>query len=205
MKVKICGIKDVETARYAIERGADAVGFVFAKSKRKVTSEEARMLVDSLPVHVLKVGVFVNEALEVVQEIIAQTGINVVQLHGDESPQYCRQLAVPVIKAFSIESREDLQKIHEFDCDYALLDSPKGKYRGGNGIKFDWSLLSQFDRRGKKIILAGGLDPNNVDDAIKEVLPYMVDVSSGVETDGKKDFAKIETFLSKAKNREEVK
>ncbi|MGG0716936.1 phosphoribosylanthranilate isomerase [Robertmurraya massiliosenegalensis] len=205
MKVKICGIKDVETVRYAIEQGADAVGFVFAESKRKITSEEAGELIDSLPANVLKVGVFVNEALEVVQEIIAQTGINVVQLHGDESPEYCRQLTVPVIKAFSIESKEDLEQIHQFDCDYALLDSPKGKYRGGNGVKFDWSLLSQFDRRGKKIILAGGLNPNNVEDAIKEVMPYMVDVSSGVETDGKKDFAKIQTFLRKAKNREEVK
>lgn len=204
MKVKICGIKDVQTGQYAVEQGADALGFVFAESKRKVSPNEARKIIKEMSTEVFKVGVFVNEEFDKVQEIIAQTGLNAVQLHGDESPEYCRNFAIPVIKAFSIESRADIKKIAEYDCEYVLLDSPKGKYRGGNGIKFDWSLLENFEVRGKKMILAGGLNPENVTEAIRKGNPYMVDVSSGVETDGKKDFVKIRSFLEQAKHREEI-
>lgn len=199
MKVKICGIKDVETALTAVESGADALGFVFAESKRKITSEQAREIIKELPDELLKVGVFVNEDPDVIRKIVDEAGINVIQLHGDETPEYCAQFSVPVIKALSIESHDDLNQMGLYSCDYYLLDSPKGKYRGGNGVTFDWNLLNGEKLDGKKIILAGGLSIENVEQAIEVGAPYMVDVSSGVETDGKKDVNKIRKFINQAK------
>ncbi|MEH7391250.1 phosphoribosylanthranilate isomerase [Bacillus sp. JJ1503] len=201
MKVKICGIMDVETALKAIESGADALGFVFADSKRKINSDQAREIIKVIPDEVLKVGVFVNEDPDVIRKIVNEAGINVIQLHGDESPEYCSQFSVPVIKALSIESQEDLNQISQFSCDYYLLDSPKGKYRGGNGVTFDWNVLTGENLDGKKVILAGGLSIDNVEQAIEITAPYMVDVSSGVETDGKKDVNKIKIFINQAKKR----
>lgn len=201
MKVKICGIKDVETALTAVESGADALGFVFAESKRKITSEQAREIIKELPDELLKVGVFVNEDPDVIRKIVDEAGINVIQLHGDETPEYCAQFSVPVIKALSIESHDDLNQMGQYSCDYYLLDSPKGKYRGGNGVTFDWNLLNGGKLDGKKIILAGGLSIENVEQAIEVGAPYMVDVSSGVETDGKKDVNKIKKFIDQAKKR----
>ena len=200
MKVKICGISDAETAKMAVESGADALGFVFAESKRKITAVEAREIIKHLPNDILKVGVFVNEQAEVIQSIINETGINVIQLHGDETPEFCQTFTVPVIKALSIGTREDLNQLHHYTCDYFLFDSPKGKYRGGNGVAFDWSLLTDQQIGEKKIILAGGLTINNVAQAIETVNPFMVDVSSGVETEGKKDLAKIKIFIKTAKS-----
>ncbi|MEH7346656.1 phosphoribosylanthranilate isomerase [Bacillus sp. JJ1532] len=201
MKVKICGIMDVETALKAIESGADALGFVFADSKRKINSDQARKIIKVIPDEILKVGVFVNEDPDVIRKIVNEAGINVIQLHGDESPEYCSQYSVPVIKALSIESQEDLNQISQFSCDYYLLDSPKGKYRGGNGVTFDWNVLTGENLDGKKVILAGGLSIDNVEQAIEITAPYMVDVSSGVETDGKKDVNKIKIFINQAKKR----
>ncbi|MEH7125711.1 phosphoribosylanthranilate isomerase [Bacillus sp. JJ1773] len=201
MKVKICGIMDVETALKAIESGADALGFVFADSKRQINSDQARKIIKVIPDEILKVGVFVNEDPDVIRKIVNEAGINVIQLHGDESPEYCSQFSVPVIKALSIESQEDLNQISQFSCDYYLLDSPKGKYRGGNGVTFDWNVLTGENLDGKKVILAGGLSIDNVEQAIEITAPYMVDVSSGVETDGKKDVNKIKKFIDHAKKR----
>jgi phosphoribosylanthranilate isomerase len=148
------------------------------------------------------VGVFVNEQASVIQQIVDETGINVVQLHGDETPEFCKQFSVPVIKALSVESKEDLEQLNKFSCDFYLLDSPKGKYRGGNGIAFDWNILPQEQLANKKVILAGGLSVENVEEAIEITAPFMVDVSSGVETDGKKDVNKIMKFIDAAKKRE---
>ena len=200
MKVKICGITDADTAKHAIKQGADALGFVFAESKRKVTLEKAKEIIDALPPHILKVGVFVNEDVETIRRIVEYAGLSVVQLHGDEDPEMCKAFTVPVIKALSIATRADLDKMKEYHRDYVLLDSPKGKYRGGNGVKFDWSLLSDFQTNGKKVILAGGLNEDNVEEAIGVAKPYMVDVSSGVETEGKKDLFKINRFIAKVKS-----
>ena len=115
-----------------------------------------------------KVGVFVNPSKEMIDEIVETTGIDIVQLHGNETPEFCRSVPYPVIKAFSIESEEDLEKLHDYSCEYVLLDGPKGKYYGGNGISFDWSMLSAFDFKDKKVILAGGLNPENVKAAIEK-------------------------------------
>ncbi|WP_264738159.1 phosphoribosylanthranilate isomerase [Cytobacillus firmus] len=207
MKVKICGIRDIGTALSAIESGADALGFVFAESKRKINPMAAGEIIRELPREVLKVGVFVNETKETIEEIASVSGINVIQLHGDETPEFCSSFSFPVIKALSIGSPDDLSQLDEYSCEYILLDSPKGKYRGGNGVSFDWSILNENSTKDKKIILAGGLNPENVGEGIKAANPYMVDVSSGVETEGKKDLEKIKRFIdiTKLVEREEVK
>lgn len=206
MKVKICGIRDISTALFAIENGADALGFVFAESKRKINPEAAGEIIRELPGEVLKVGVFVNETKATIEEIANVSGINVIQLHGDETPEFCSSFSLPVIKALSVGSPDDLSQLDGFSCEYILLDSPKGKYRGGNGVSFDWSILNK-PLQDKKMILAGGLNPENVGEGIKAANPYMVDVSSGVETEGKKDPEKIKRFIENAKcvEREEVK
>ncbi|KAB2333485.1 phosphoribosylanthranilate isomerase [Bacillus mesophilum] len=203
MKVKICGITDLNTAQAAINNGADAVGFVFAESKRQITAEQASSIIKNLPESVLKVGVFVNATREKIEAIIQQTGINVVQLHGDESPEDCLYYEVPVIKSFSIESRSNLNTLALYQCDFYLLDSPKGKYRGGNGTSFNWKITKTLNKDGKKIILAGGLNALNVAEAINIVDPYMVDVSSGVETEGVKDADKIKEFMLHANGMKE--
>lgn len=206
MKVKICGIRDISTALSAVDNGADALGFVFAESKRKINPEAAGEIIRELPGEVLKIGVFVNETKEAIEEIANVSGINVIQLHGDETPEFCSSFSLPVIKALSVGSPDDLSQLDEFSCEYILLDSPKGKYRGGNGVSFDWSIFNK-PMQDKKIILAGGLNPENVGEGIKATNPYMVDVSSGVETEGKKDPKKIKRFIDNAKRveREEVK
>lgn len=204
MKVKICGITDIETALFAAEQGADAIGFVFAESKRRISVKKAKEIIKKIPTNVLKVGVFVNESRETVQEIVNETGLTAVQFHGDEPPHYCNSFSVKVIKAFSIANTADLTLIHDYDCEYVLLDSPKGNNRGGTGNKFDWELLNGFKSGKKKVILAGGLHPENVAEAIEMTSPFMVDVSTGVETEGKKDLIKIQMFIERAKSREEV-
>jgi phosphoribosylanthranilate isomerase len=199
MKVKICGITDEAAALAAVDFGADALGFVFAESKRKIDIEKAQNIVSKLPASIMKVGVFVNESKEEIERIASQVGLSHVQVHGDETPEYCRSLTFPVIKAVSIDGLTDLESIENFPCDYLLLDGPKGNYHGGNGLSFDWDLVQNLTLTNKKIILAGGLDPENVQEAIKKANPFMVDVSSGVETDGKKDLQKIKLFINQAK------
>jgi phosphoribosylanthranilate isomerase len=199
MKVKICGITDLTTALAAIDYGADALGFVFAESSRKISVEKAKDIVAHLPKEILKVGVFVNEGKEKIEEIASSAGITHVQLHGDETPAFSESLSFPVIKAISIHDDQSLKRIEDHSCEYILLDGPKGKYRGGNGLAFDWNCISANEIKNKKLILAGGLHEENVEDAIRLIKPYMVDVSSGVETEGKKDLDKIQSFINKAK------
>lgn len=200
--MKICGLMNREAILTAVDAGTDLIGFVFARSKRRITKEEAADLAKYIPPNVKKVGVFVNEEMEVIQEIAREAGLDYVQLHGDESPDFCREIGLPVIKAFHVASPEDLDKVARYDCDYYLLDSPAGKYRGGNGEKFDWTIVKERDFLNKKILLAGGLHADNVAAAIDEVNPAGVDVSSGVETDGVKDLDKIREFILAAKKGE---
>ncbi|MDF2857872.1 MAG: N-(5-phosphoribosyl)anthranilate isomerase [Neobacillus sp.] len=199
MKVKICGIRDIETAKASVEYGADAIGLVFAESKRRISIENAKKIVSQLPKEILKVGVFVNEVKEVIEVTASQVGLTHIQLHGDETVDFCQSLSLPVIKAFSIHNKSSLQAIDKFNSEFILLDGPKGKYNGGNGLSFDWSVISSAELCGRKVILAGGLNLENVLLAIQEANPYMVDVSSGVETDGVKDLSKIKTFITMAK------
>jgi phosphoribosylanthranilate isomerase len=199
VKVKICGIKDQQTAQLAIEAGADAIGFVFAESKRKIDIAAAKEIAESLPAHILKIGVFVNETKETLEYIFEEVGLTHLQLHGDESPEFCRSLHYPVIKAVRVENEQDIESVSQYDCEYILLDSPYGKYRGGNGTAFDWNLIENKDIPREKLILAGGLTIDNVQRACDIVNPFMIDVSSGVETNGIKDVKKIEQLIKKVK------
>ncbi|GGB47594.1 phosphoribosylanthranilate isomerase [Virgibacillus dakarensis] len=202
MLVKICGITTQEAANTAVQAGADFIGFVFAPSKRRITPAKAATIAATLPSTVKKVGVFVNESLEEVKKIVEQVGLDYIQLHGDETPEYAKILDIPIIKAFSVNP-ENLAAIKTYPCDYYLLDSPKGANRGGNGTTFDWDLLAKVNLEPEKIILAGGLHPDNVQDAIAAARPAGVDVSSGVETDGQKDLAKIKQFITNVKRKDE--
>ncbi|ANE84611.1 N-(5'phosphoribosyl)anthranilate isomerase [Bacillus cereus] len=200
MKVKICGITDMETAKSACEYGADALGFVFAESKRKITPKRAKEIIQELPANVLKIGVFVNESVEVIQKIADECGLTHVQLHGDEDNYQIRRLNIPSIKSLGVTSESDMKNAQGYETDYILFDSPKEKFHGGNGKTFSWELLGHMPKElRKKTILAGGLNALNIEEAIRTVRPYMVDVSSGVETEGKKDVEKIKQFIIKAK------
>lgn len=199
MKVKICGIMDVETGMAAAHYGADAIGFVFAHSKRKISEVLAKEIVAHLPEEVLKVGVFVNETEAEMERIASFVGLTHIQLHGDEPASFCESLSLPVIKAISFQDNDYLAGYNSFPSEYLLLDGPKGKYRGGNGLAFDWSEVNPNLVKDKKLILAGGLTTDNVEKAVMSIRPHMVDVSSGVETNGIKDLAKIKAFIEKAK------
>ncbi|MGM9986725.1 MAG: phosphoribosylanthranilate isomerase [Bacillaceae bacterium] len=198
MKVKICGITDLQTATYACQDGVDALGFVFAQSKRKITPDEAKYITTNIPMNILKIGVFVNEEIETVQHIYDSCLLDYVQLHGDEDEQYVWKLKLPTIKAFSVTKEQDIERALCFPSEYVLFDSPRGKQYGGNGTLFNWDLLKKRNIT-KKIILAGGLNKGNVTEAIQVAHPYMVDVSSGVERNGQKDRHEMRQFIKKAK------
>lgn len=200
MKVKICGITNREIALYTVQMGADALGFVFAPSRRQISPEAAKHIIAELPDTVEKVGVFVNEDVRTIEEIATYCGLTMIQLHGEESNETVDLLSYPVVKAVGIGSEQDVRFAEQFHSPYLLVDSPKGQhFYGGNGETFDWSVLAGMNQQAHKLILAGGLTSENVGIAIAEVQPYMVDVSSGVETNGKKDREKIKAFLQAAK------
>ena len=201
-KVKICGLMELEHVKVAVQSGADAVGFVFAKSGRQVTVEQAKLLATVIPSGVLKIGVFVNETLEEVERIAREVPLDVIQLHGDENPEYVRRVSLPTIKALSITTLEDVKNASQFDVDYFLFDAPGVEFRGGSGHSFDWTLLAKANISNDKVILAGGLTENNINEAIHIVKPFMVDVSSGVETEQQKDGVKIRTFIRTVKEEE---
>lgn len=198
MQVKICGIQTVEAAQIAADAGADYIGFVFAPSKRKISPKKAAMIVKQIDSPVKKVGVFVNEAPENINRIAHEVGLDIIQLHGDELPSIVNQLAYPTIKAYSIDQVIGMDNI-PFPSNYLLIDSPPTIYRGGSGKIFDWQLAKELPIPSHRLILAGGLTPENVQQAIATVQPACVDVSSGVETNGEKDHEKIIQFIANAK------
>jgi len=200
--VKICGLMEREHVLSAIESGADAIGFVFADSRRQVTVNQAKALATVVPHGILKIGVFVNETREEVERIAREVPLDVVQLHGDEDPDYVRNISYPTIKALSITNEEDVQKASTYEVDYFLFDAPGEEFRGGSGNSFDWTLLQKANIPTNKVILAGGLNVNNINKAIHIVGPYMVDVSSGVETEKKKDAEKIRAFINAVREEE---
>ncbi|MDZ5711909.1 phosphoribosylanthranilate isomerase [Jeotgalibacillus haloalkalitolerans] len=196
MLVKVCGLMNREDVTAAVENGADYIGFVFAESKRRITYNHAAEISAHVPDSVQKVGVFVNPSVEEVLEAVSAVKLDMIQLHGDESPEFCSLMPKPVIKAFSISDQSDLDQMKHYQVAHILADAPGADYRGGSGHTFDWSILNNS---GTKVILAGGLTPGNVAEAIKETSPLGVDVSSGVETDGHKDHEKINAFIREAK------
>lgn len=199
MWVKICGITKLEDAVSAARFGADAVGFVFADSPRKVTPERARKIVKAMPAGPEKVGVFVNRPLDEIEEIFDYCGLDLVQLHGDEDPAYCSMLGDRAIKALRVRESTDLAEVDKYPCRAVLLDGYENAGRGADGGGFDWRMVSVFDA-GRPIIVAGGLTPDNVGKAITTARPFGVDVSSGVEAaPGIKDPVLIYRFIEKAR------
>lgn len=196
-RVKICGITNQDDALCAAETGAHALGFVFySKSPRNIKLRIAAKICQALPPFISKVGVFVNESEATIQKIVRECGLSAIQLHGDESPAFCQKFDLPVIKAFQIRSIKDMAQLSKYQVNGHLLDTYSEKMRGGTGAVFDWNLAVKAKRFGRRIILSGGLTPQNVVQAIRKVQPFAMDVSSGVEkSPGKKDPAKIKSFL----------
>ena len=196
VKVKVCGTTRLEDALQAVECGADAIGFIFyRKSPRYVTAKTAKDICSKLPPFVNRVGVFVNETAETVNRIADRCGLDAVQLHGDESPAFCRKIRHRVIKAVRVKDAGSLKGLSRYPVDGFLLDTYKEDQRGGTGEVFDWDLARRAKKYGP-IIIAGGLNPGNVKAAIQKAQPYGVDVSSGVEqSPGKKDPKKIKALL----------
>lgn len=197
--VKICGLKEPEHVQTAIDAGADLIGFVFAPSKREVSIEQARILAKLIPSNIKKVGVFVNADEAFLKEVYNKVPLDYIQYHGDETNALIQHIGLPAIKALSIRNADDVLNAARYDVDYYLFDAPGTDYRGGSGHTFDWSLLEQSNIPREKVILAGGLNPLNVAQAIGLVQPFAVDVSSGVEKDNIKNSALIQSFLQAAK------
>ena len=196
IKIKICGITNFDDALAAADAGADALGFNFyKKSPRYIEPEKAAEIISQLPPFVMPVAIFVNEREERIRDIQFTTGIKVLQFHGDERPDFCDRFATRVIKAFQVKDKESVKHMAQYHVSALLLDSYKEGVRGGTGTTFDWHLAVVAKTFGR-IILAGGLTPENVAEAVKLVQPYGVDVAGGVETGkGIKDHAKIKKFI----------
>lgn len=194
-KVKICGLKEAEHVKTAVEAGASWIGFMFAKSSRQVTIEHAAHLAQFAPPHVKKIGIFVNPTEQQVHETVEKVGLDYVQYHGNEDAQFIEQLGYPSIKAFSIRTKEDVEKASKYNVDFYLFDAPGTNFAGGSGNVFDWNLLDELSIPKERVILAGGLNPHNVAEAIAQVDPFGVDVSSGVEKDGVKNHELIKQFI----------
>ena len=196
VKVKICGITNLDDALFAAESGADALGFVFwNKSPRFVEASVAKAIVKALPPFVSCVGVFVDEDASRVNGIARQAGLSCVQLHGSETPEFCGGMELRVIKAFRIKQGNDIASLSDYDVSAFLLDSYSEGAPGGTGKVFDWDYAVEAKKYGK-VILAGGLTPGNIAEALRKVGPYGVDASSGVESSpGKKDKVKVKEFI----------
>lgn len=204
VKIKICGLRRYQDIDYANELKIDYAGFVFAPSPRKVDLPHAQKLVARLDKSIKKVGVFVNQSMEFIKEACSALGLDVVQLHGDETPDEAIAYAaygVEVWKAIRVKKADDLELADVYRVDGILLDTAVGGHYGGTGQTFDWSLLEGTSFN-SKLILAGGLNPCNVRQAIVKVRPYAVDVSSGVETDGLKDYRKMKEFVERVRSYE---
>jgi phosphoribosylanthranilate isomerase len=201
--VKVCGITNVADARVAAEAGADAVGFIFAESPRRVGTEEARRISIALPENVLKVGVFVNAPPEEVLRTAAEAGLDMVQLHGDETPETVaavRAGGLPVMKAIRVRNVDDLADVERFDADLLLLDAYSEEARGGTGERFDWEVAKSLKGRGN-IVVSGGLAPENVREAVDFFEPYGVDASSSLEdAPGEKNEESVRRFIVAAKD-----
>ncbi|MBI2957358.1 MAG: phosphoribosylanthranilate isomerase [Chloroflexi bacterium] len=194
-RVKICGITNSEDALQAVGCGADALGFVFAASRRRVTIEQAREITSQLPPYVCKVGVFVDQDIDEVKGTMSACSLDVAQLHGSETPEYCGELFPQVVKAFRVKDRASLDELPRYRVSGYLLDSYVEDLPGGTGTSFNWDLAHEATRFGP-IILSGGLHAGNVLLAIARVRPYGVDVSTGVEASpGKKDPARVRDFI----------
>ena len=196
-KVKVCGITNSEDALCAVRLGASALGFIFyEKSPRFITPREAGEVIRQIPPFVTKVGVFVNAEVGYLREAKGVAGFDVYQFHGDETPEFCAAFGEDYIKAIRVKDAGSLDAVELYDTDAFLFDTYSPDAYGGTGENFAWDVLPRRKLEDKFVILSGGLNPDNVCDAIRAVGPYAVDVSSGVESSpGIKDHTKLERFM----------
>lgn len=182
VRIKICGITRYEDAKVAVSLGVDALGFIFYdKSPRYITPENAGKIINKLPPFISKVGVFVDSHPASIMDIAQKSGIDTVQLQGNETPDIARKLPLSVIKAFSVKPGWDMSVMDKYDVAGFLLDAWASDRRGGTGTTFDWAIAREAVVRHRHIILAGGLNPVNVEEALEAVCPYAVDLNSGLE------------------------
>jgi phosphoribosylanthranilate isomerase len=201
--IKICGITNVEDAIGAVSLGIDALGFIFAPSPRRINPRIAREIIRHLSPSTKKVGVFVNEELGEVRRIAEDCGLDALQLHGQESPEYCRQIYLPVIKAIPVKDALSLKEMERYPFASILLDAWSADRAGGTGKTFCWEIAREA-RQKRNFILSGGLNPQNVLQAIRELRPLGVDVCSGVEKIlGKKDRGKMTEFVKEVRKADE--
>jgi phosphoribosylanthranilate isomerase len=198
--IKICGITNLDDALAAVAVGADALGFNFYKpSPRYITPPHARQIIEQLPNSLLTVGVFVNEESEAVRSIANEANIQALQLHGDESPAYCHELAAShyVIKTFAVSANFDPETPKQYELEAIMLDTKHNSLRGGTGRVFDWSIAQRLAPAIPKLFLAGGLSPENIENAIKTVRPFAVDACSALEDrPGKKNEERMRVFIN---------
>ena len=196
MKVKICGIKTVEEAQMVAKEKPDFIGVVLAPSKRQISLKTVKEITDSLKGSGIKtVGVYVNPTKEEADSGLNEAGLDYIQFHGDEDKNFVEHYKGRAIKAFPSNSELSYKERFDFDADYILIDSPREKYYGGSGVTFNWSELPLGAIDQSRLGLAGGLNPGNISEAVKTAEPALIDVSSGVETDGDKDPEKIAAFI----------
>lgn len=182
VRIKICGITRIEDAKTAAHLGVDALGFIFVKkSPRYIEPQAAAEIIRVLPPFVSRVGVFIDETIETIVEICKIAEIDTVQLHGSESPEFCAKIPFPVIKAISVKDDTDITIIDAYVSSGILLDTWSTGMSGGTGKTFDWNIAKKACSRNERIILAGGLGPSNIEEALQSVQPYGVDINSGVE------------------------
>lgn len=196
-RIKICGITNLEDAHAAAALGADALGFIFVPdTPRYIEPEDAKRIISDLPPFIITVGVFADVLPEVILQTVETCGLNAVQLHGSETPEYCSEINGPkLIKASRVKDRNSLSTLPDYKVSAYLLDTYIRGKKGGTGETFNWDLAVEAKRYGR-IIIAGGLTPENVARAIRHVRPYAVDVGSGVEASpGKKDHSKVKAFI----------
>ena len=197
-KVKICGLKREEDIEIVNALLPDYAGFVFCPSKRQVDINKAGALCAALDRRIKKTGVFVNQDRSFIEKARKECGLDVLQLHGEEAPGECVFEGCEVWKAVRVKDRSSLVLAESYRTPRILFDAFEENSHGGLGKSFNWELLRLFEDK-ERIILAGGLSPENVAAAVREVSPYAVDVSSGVETEGKKDFEKVKLFIENAR------
>lgn len=200
-RIKICGITNREDAIKAADLGADALGFIFFRgSRRYIDPAEAYKIIKKLPPFITTVGVFVNQSLDEISSVKQKTGIDAVQLHGDESPEFCMMIPYKLIKAVRVRTKIDRDEVELYPVQAILFDTHSEDSYGGTGRSFNWDILRNLDIP-KKVILSGGLTPENVCQALEVVKPYGVDVSSGVEdSPGKKNHTKLRKFIEAVRN-----
>ncbi len=202
--IKICGIRRREDVEYLNEYKPDYAGFVFARSPRMVSKDTAARLAHLLDDNIERVGVFVDQPIEFISDLIETGIISNVQLHGNEDNDYIRDLRkkcnkkeYKIIKAVRVKDKSDIIRAVKYESDYLLLDAYVKGVAGGNGVTFNWNLIEQIN---KPFFLAGGLNPDNIANAILSVKPFGIDASSSLETDGYKDSEKIRQFIENARN-----